>query len=67
MASLASNLACQDFPISWRDDMGLVVGFEDKDSALLLAVYVDDFKMAGPEKSLQKGWDPIPLLLWEDI
>ena len=33
MASLASNLACQDFPISWRDDMGLVVGFEDKDSA----------------------------------
>jgi len=26
---------------------------------LLLSVYVDDFKMAGPTKNLQKGWDLI--------
>ena len=27
--------------------------------SLLLAVYVDDFKMAGPEKHSPKGWDLI--------
>ena len=26
---------------------------------LFLIVYVDDFKMSGPEENLKKGWDPI--------
>ena len=26
---------------------------------LLLAVYVDDFLMSGPEENLAKGWDTI--------
>ena len=41
------------FPAAWPSV------FYHSGLGLLLAVYVDDFKMAGPEKSLQKGWDLI--------
>ena len=41
------------FPAAWPSV------FYHSGLGLLLAVCVDDFKMAGPEKNLRKGWDLI--------
>ena len=41
------------FPAAWPSV------FYHPDLKLLLAVYVDDFKMAGPKQNMAKGWELI--------
>ncbi|CAE7285864.1 unnamed protein product [Symbiodinium natans] len=40
--------------------------FYNADLELLMVIYVDDFKLAGPTKNIQKGWESIACLgyLW---
>ena len=40
---------------SWRGENWPSVSFHKK-LQLLLVIYVDDLKMAGPSKNLKEGW-----------